>query len=53
MTIKETNRLLSLYMKAINRIDDYFEYRHQSEVDKKYVVDVLNQLTIDLSETNK
>jgi len=33
------------YELAINRIDDYFEYQHNSELDKGFVMGVLENLT--------
>ncbi len=38
------------YAKAINRIDDYFEYRNSSPADGKYVHEVLSNLTIVLGK---
>ena len=40
---------LSHYQKAINDIDDYFEYRMKSKEDQKYVHFVLANLTSNLS----
>ena len=39
---------LEAYQKAVNKIDDYFEYRHESEVDKSEVRVILSQLTKNL-----
>lgn len=48
MTNEEHIRKLELrikaYEQAINRIDDYFEYRHDSETDKTYVMDIIDGL---------
>ena len=38
-----------LYIEAINRIDDYFEYSNESAKDKKFVMSVIDQLTDQLS----
>ena len=32
------------YQKAINKIDDYFEYRNESQQDKEFVHGVLSEL---------
>lgn len=37
-----------LYQKAINKIDDYFEYGEHSEKDKKFVMNALDDLAISL-----
>lgn len=42
------DEILHLYRNAINALDDYFEYRCQSEQDQKYVHGVLNTLTTKL-----
>lgn len=50
---KDAERLqtrLSHYQRAINEIDDYFEYRMESKLDQKYVHYVLANLTSNLSE---
>lgn len=36
---------LGIYQKAINEIDDYFEYRNESKKDRKAVHGVLGRLT--------
>ena len=43
--IIKLEKRLAAYEQAINRIDDYFEYRHESELDKGYVRGVLESLT--------
>ena len=35
---------LKAYTTAINKIDDYFEYRYQSDQDKQYVITVVDEL---------
>ena len=40
-----TERLLQAYQRAINKIDDYFEYRHESEQDKIFITKTLDVLT--------
>jgi hypothetical protein len=42
-----------LYRKAINQIDDYFEYTSESEKDRKFVYSVLNALTDKLKDVYK
>jgi len=49
------NKRLAIYQKAINKIDDYFEYRYaqfDKEETRKYVYDVLDNLTKKLEATN-
>jgi len=36
------------YEQAINKIDDYFEYRHDSDIDKEFVLNVLDNLSNNL-----
>lgn len=33
------------YEKVINKIDDYFEYRFESEKDRAFVIDTIDQMT--------
>ena len=47
------NSRLSMYQKAINMIDDYFEYRMESVVDQKEVHKILGNLTDSLSKTRR
>ncbi len=42
-------QLLTLYRKAINRIDDYFEYSMQSEKDQKRVHEILAKLSNEIA----
>lgn len=42
------SKYLEAYQRAINRIDDYFEYTNESAKDKQFVRSVLNQLTNNL-----
>lgn len=44
---------LMAYEKAINNIDDYFEYRNESAKDKKFVHKVLASLTMKLEKIYK
>lgn len=46
----DSTKLLSHYQRAINKIDDYFEYRCESEKDKQYVYKVLAELTEDITK---
>ena len=48
---EKTQKWLDCYMSAINKIDDYFEYTNESQRDKKYVREVLSELTLALAET--
>lgn len=43
--MSKDEKRLQIYQDAINRIDDYFEYRHESCVDKAFVMDVLDSLS--------
>ncbi len=45
-----TNRL-SMYQKAVNEVDDYFEYANESKKDQKQVHKILGNLTDALSST--
>ena len=40
--------ILSAYANAINKIDDYFEYRNESKVDRDFVHVVLAKLEADI-----
>ena len=44
---------LEKYQHAINSIDDYFEYRHESDHDKEFVMKTLDRLTHDLTKIYK
>jgi len=37
--------ILEIYREAINKIDDYFEYRNESERDKTFVMGVIDEIT--------
>ena len=43
---------LEAYQKAINAIDDYFEYRNQSVQDRLHVQHILDTLNCRLKEIN-
>jgi len=45
MIIREA--LFPAYERALNEIQDYFEYANQSASDRAFVKEVLNQLHID------
>ncbi len=47
--INELEAQLKHYQKAVNEIDDYFEYRMESKRDQKQVHFVLANLTSNLS----
>ena len=36
---------IEAYERALNKIDDYFEYRHNSTIDKEFVIGVLDNMT--------
>lgn len=40
-----SDKKLDAYIKAINKIDDYFEYRCKSKEDQKKVYEILKELT--------
>ena len=44
------SKRLELYSKAINQIDDYFEYRNESRKDREVVYKILDKLTLSLKE---
>jgi hypothetical protein len=41
---------LNLYIAAMNKIDDYFEYRCESKEDQEYVHEVLGELREELAK---
>jgi hypothetical protein len=43
-----SNRRLACYQKAINKIDDYFEYNMDSNIDQRKVFQILGNLTDNL-----
>lgn len=43
--IFKLERRLSMYQRAINEIDDYFEYRMESKKDQEEVRSILKKLT--------
>ena len=43
--VKQLETRLRVYEHAINEVDDYFEYRNESEQDKEYVRGILSRLT--------
>ena len=43
--LKTTKAVLEAYIIAINLIDDYFEYNHKSDIDKKYVMKAIDSLS--------
>ncbi len=45
--------VLQLYQEAVNKIDDYFEYRYKSKEDKEFVMNILDGITKKLKEFNK
>ena len=44
---------IEAYQKAINEIDDYFEYRFESKKDKAFVLGALDRLCDDLLDANQ
>ena len=49
----DTNEYLKLYQSAINAIDDYFEFRCESGVDKEFVVTILDSLSDELMRLSR
>lgn len=45
--------VIEAYQKAVNQIDDYFEYRFESEQDREFVITVIDILLKDLIKINK
>ena len=45
-----SDKILNSYIKAINKIDDYFEYQYQSIKDQQRVHKILKELTEDLAD---
>jgi hypothetical protein len=48
----KSDELLECYVKAVNRLDDYFEYRCESDKDRQYVYHTLNLLSKELEEVS-
>lgn len=48
--LQKTEGALTLYANAINKIDDYFEYRCNSEQDRREVYKTLGNLTDKIGE---
>jgi len=51
--MSDSQKILAAYQHAINRIDDYFEYRMESKVDQAKVREILSELTTALSSEDK
>lgn len=52
---QDSLKILQPYQQAINKIDDYFEYRfrsHSKEENKQFVSEVLNEITRKLATEN-
>jgi len=45
-------KYLQIYQRAINRIDDYFEYSMESKVDQARVREILKELSDSLAAVN-
>lgn len=45
-------QVIEAYVKAVNNLDDYFEYRCDSPKDKEFVLPVLAELNDALISTN-
>ena len=44
----DKDKMITAYQRAINKIDDYFEYRAESAADRSKVHDILSDLTEEL-----
>lgn len=54
--IKDSEKILQNYIRAVNILDDYFEYRyllHSQEENREYVIKTLDDLTKNLVKFNK
>lgn len=49
-SVMSHENILEVYIDTVNKIDDYFEYRNQSELDKDFVRTVLKEHTQKLLE---
>ena len=49
----KTMTKLECYQKAINRIDDYFEYSNESKLDRERVHKILADLTTNLVKSEE
>ena len=50
---KRNRKILEAYQNAINRIDDYFEYRNESISDRSFIHAELARLTKQLELANR
>ncbi|MGR5254345.1 hypothetical protein ACPV5S_19310 [Vibrio astriarenae] len=50
--MSEPNKILDLYVHSMNQIDDYFEYRCESDIDKRFVLQVLDELSKSLLDSH-
>ncbi|WP_353500348.1 hypothetical protein [Vibrio sp. CB1-14] len=44
------SEILWAYIKAVNEIDDYFEYMYQSQDDRDFVYAVLTELALSMEQ---
>lgn len=51
--MKNAEQYLQHYQNAINKIEDYFEYSNQSEKDKLVVMEIVDELSRNLSGNNR
>lgn len=53
MTEDTKEKFLNAYIKAVDKIQDHFEYANESVKDRAFIHKVLAELTENLSKTNK
>lgn len=42
--LERKNKVLNIYIQAVNELDDYFEYRNESTKDRAFVFDAIGNL---------
>ena len=50
MSVHQDQTILACYIKAINQIEDYFEYRYESDTDKRFVMQAIDEMTAEISK---
>ena len=51
--MNKTQRVLEVFVKAVNKIEDYFEYRSESIEDRRIVKIILTDLHRDINKIDK
>ena len=51
--MRKSDEILRCYVRAVNNLDDYFEYSNESERDRVKVKSILDKLNSELAILNK